>query len=64
MTAQEVVDLMQSSATEAEWNNNCDKVTAAFDGRLPDFWYRAIIQSQLMAHVIELIRSNQTGAKS
>ncbi len=48
MTQQEVVDLMKSSKTEHEWNENCDKVKAAFRGKYPEFWYGAIIQSGVL----------------
>lgn len=39
MTREEVYTLMASSTHEAEWNENVDKVKAAHDGELPDFWY-------------------------
>jgi len=42
MQQQDVINLMLSSKSEAEWNNNCDKVKAEFGG-YPDFWYPAII---------------------
>ncbi len=51
MSQDEVVQLMQSSRTEAEWNANADKVKAAFINPrtkrpdYPDFWYSAIIMS-------------------
>ena len=48
MTEQEVVELMQSSKTEQEWTNNCDKVKAVFGNDYPAFWYKAIIASGLM----------------
>lgn len=47
---QEVVALMKSSRSEAEWNANCDKVKAANDG-YPSFWYKAIISSGLMSSI-------------
>jgi hypothetical protein len=34
--------LMESSASESEWNANCDKVKRA-NGGYPGFWYRLII---------------------
>jgi len=37
-----VVNLMRSSKTESEWNNNCDLVKEANNG-YPGWWYRAII---------------------
>ena len=44
MDQQEVVALMESSTSEAEWNQNCDKVKAACGG-YPPFWFSAILQS-------------------
>lgn len=44
MTVHEVVELMTSSRSEQEWNNNCDKVKKIFNG-YPDFWFSAIIAS-------------------
>ncbi len=44
MNQQEVIALMKSSKSEAEWNNNLDKVQKAFGG-YPDFWYSAIVES-------------------
>lgn len=43
MTEIQVVELMKSSNSEAEWNQNCDKVKAAFNGEYPPFWYASII---------------------
>ncbi len=45
MTEEQVVELMKSSTTEAEWNANCDKVKADAGGDYPSFWYKAIVQS-------------------
>lgn len=50
MTEQQVVTLMQSSGSEAEWNTNAGKVRAAFGSSYPDFWYRAIVQSGVSVH--------------
>ena len=52
MTQQEVVDLMKSSKNEQEWDTNCDKVKAAFNGKYPKFWYMAIIASGLYNRTI------------
>jgi hypothetical protein len=43
MNEQQVVDLMKSSKNVDEWNNNCDKVKAAFGGQYPSFWFSVII---------------------
>lgn len=48
MNQQQVVELMESSNTEAEWNANCDKVKVACGG-YPDFWYSAIIQAGILS---------------
>lgn len=48
MNEQEVVDLMKSSKSENEWNKNADKVKSAYNG-YPDFWYKSIIMSGLLA---------------
>lgn len=47
MTEQEVLDLMKSSKDKHDWNLNCDKVKAAFEGKYPDFWWDKVIQSGL-----------------
>lgn len=41
MNEAEVVELMESSQTAAEWDANCDKVKAACNG-YPLFWWSAI----------------------
>lgn len=51
MTQHEVVELMKSSKNADEWNNNCDKVKAAFNGNYPAFWYGAIIMSGIHGQV-------------
>lgn len=43
MNQTDVVNLMKSSQSEAEWNANCKKVKQAFGGDFPNFWYSAII---------------------
>lgn len=50
MNEQEVVALMESSQTEGEWNDNCDKVKAACGG-YPSFWWPAINVSGLVERV-------------
>lgn len=51
MTQQDVVDLMKSSASSQEWNENVSKVKRAFNGDYPEFWYSAIIASGLAGKV-------------
>lgn len=48
MTRDEVVTLMESSKSENEWNDNCDKVKAAFGGEYPEFWFNSIILTGLL----------------
>jgi hypothetical protein len=50
MTREQVVALMESSKSETDWNDNCDKVKAACGG-YPDFWWEAIKMSGLSARV-------------
>mgnify|MGYP001232439007 CR=1 FL=1 len=45
----DVVSLMQSSKSEAEWNANCDKVKSANGGDYPSFWFVAINLSGVMS---------------
>lgn len=52
MTEEQVVELMQSSASETEWNANCDKVKAAFGGKYPPWWYRTIVLSGIASDAI------------
>lgn len=51
MTEDEVVDLMVSSKSAAEWDANADRVKTAFGGNYPRFWYGAVIQSGICAWV-------------
>ena len=48
MKEQEVIDLMKSSKSEADWNTNCDTVKKECGGDYPSFWYAEIILSGLM----------------
>jgi hypothetical protein len=50
---QKVVDLMRSSSSEKEWNENCDKVKAENGNDYPEFWFRAIIMSGLHNDVVK-----------
>jgi len=44
----DVIQLMQQSKSELEWNKNCDLVKKANKG-YPSFWYSEIILSGLIA---------------
>ncbi len=50
MSETEVVALMKSSKSEAEWDKNCDFVKKKCGG-YPGFWYAAIILSGLLNKV-------------
>lgn len=47
-TPEGVTALMQSSASESEWNANCDKVKKANNG-YPPFWYTTIVLSGVLS---------------
>jgi len=49
MTEAEVVKLMESSRNEDDWNIKASRVKEAFGGTYPGFWYKAIIQSGVLA---------------
>ncbi len=51
MEKQDVIDLMTSSKSKEEWNENCDKVKAAHNGGYPEWWYFEIIESGLHSRV-------------
>lgn len=53
MERDEVVALMESSKTPAEWDANIEKVKAAHDGNYPGYWYEAILKSGLADRVIK-----------
>ena len=44
MNEVEVVELIKSSKTEQEWNDNCDTVKEKCSG-YTDFWFSTIVQS-------------------
>jgi len=50
MDKSEVIALMESSKSDNEWNENCDKVKDACNG-YPDYWYREIVMSGLCDRV-------------
>lgn len=51
MTQLQVINLMRSARSEADWNNKCDIVKKAFSGSYPDWWFSTVIQSGLMTQV-------------
>lgn len=50
MSKEEVIALMESSKSEAEWNANCDKVKKEFAG-YPSWWFDTIITSGIKNEV-------------
>lgn len=48
MTKEQVVELMSSSKSQKEWNDNCDKVKKECGG-YPSFWYSAVILSGVLS---------------
>ena len=50
MSEQEVVALMESSKSEAEWDRNADEVKKKCGG-YPSFWFPAIIMSGIASRV-------------
>lgn len=51
-TPKGVVEHMESSTSERDWNDRCDQVKAANDG-YPSFWYSAVVLSGVMARTIK-----------
>ena len=51
-TSEGVVELMRTSKSEEEWNNNCDKVKAANGKDYPAFWYESIMLSGVAYEVM------------
>lgn len=47
MTQDKALDLMKSSKSEKEWNNNQDAVKEAHANQFPDWWYDKVIASGL-----------------
>lgn len=50
MSEAEVVSLMESSKSKAEWESNCDHVKRMC-GDYPEFWFTAIVLSGLASRV-------------
>ena len=59
MSKDEVVNLMLSSKSEKEWNDNCEKVVKGCGGQYPSFWYKEIILSGVYGNVSEEWKKNQ-----
>lgn len=47
MSKEQVVALMESATSEADWNAKCNQVKKAFGGQYPDFWYETVVTSGL-----------------
>ncbi len=52
MTQDEVLSLMRSSKTSAEWDANCYKVKVAHNGEYPPYWFSEVIRSGLIKEVM------------
>lgn len=50
MNPQQVIDLLKTSESEAQWNANCDTIKKACGG-YPDFWWNDIILSGVMRRI-------------
>jgi hypothetical protein len=51
MEKQEAIELLKSSKTKDQWNENTDKIKAAFGG-YPEWWYATVVTSGLMDAVL------------
>jgi hypothetical protein len=49
MTEENVVKLMESSASEKQWNKNASAVKKEFNG-YPSFWFGAVVVSGVAAN--------------
>ncbi len=52
MVKEKVIELMKSSKTEKEWNENCDHVKRACGG-YPEWWYSEIVLSGVARETAE-----------
>ena len=51
MTREQVIELMESSQSAAQWDANCDTIKTNLGG-YPDYWYEAILASGLATRVL------------
>lgn len=52
MTKEQMVELMESTTSESDWNAKCDQVKQAFGG-YPSFWYELIVAGNVAARVCD-----------
>jgi hypothetical protein len=52
MTEEEVIELMKTSISLQEWNDNCKLVKKNCNGHYPDFWYSIMILSGLADQIV------------
>lgn len=52
MTKEECIELMKSSKSDLEWDQNCDKVKRAHDGQYPEYWFETFIRSGLISQIL------------
>ncbi|TXI90546.1 MAG: hypothetical protein E6Q36_01285 [Chryseobacterium sp.] len=50
MNPETVVLLMETSKSEQEWNDNCDKVKSHFGG-YPSWWFQTIVLSGVLSRI-------------
>lgn len=51
MNKEQVIELMRSSTSKDEWNNNCDTIKRECGG-YPFYWYDEIVKSGLIDEVL------------
>jgi len=51
MEKNEAIELLKSSKTKEQWNENADKIKAALGG-YPEWWYATVVTSGLMDTVL------------
>lgn len=56
MTKQDVINLMKSSKTGYEWNDNCVIVKKSHNNNYPTYWYKEIILSGIYSEVFYNIK--------
>lgn len=57
MDEEQVIALLKTSTSEAEWNENCAKVKKACGG-YPSFWYPVVLASGLADEIMSSFGGN------
>lgn len=58
MTKEEAIELLKSSKSPKDWDDNCNKVQAAFGG-YPHWWQEILFSSWKADLMLEFIRQEQ-----